>query len=239
MDDPLDGCNDERGLSAYKIYRHLEASLKRLQTDHVELYQMHHIDRAVSWEELWGALESMVNQGKVYYIGSSNFAGWHLVEAQYKARERNFLGLISEQHKYNLFVREPELEVLPAAKHLGIGVLPYNPLAKGLLGGKILEKEKNGQITSETTRIQLGRYREKITAYYKLCNEMGETADNVSLGWLLNNEAVTAPIIGPRTFEQLISANRALEIKFTPELLANIDALFPGPGKPAPEAYSW
>lgn len=108
MFDEQDGPNSGSGLSAYKIRRHFEGSLRRLQTDHIELYQMHHIDRNVSWDELWGAFEILVSQGKADYIGSSNFAGWHIAAAQAKAKERHFLGLVSEQHLYNLLERTPE-----------------------------------------------------------------------------------------------------------------------------------
>ncbi len=237
MEDENDGPNAGSGLSSYKIRKHLEGSLKRLQTDHVELYQMHHIERNATWEELWGVFETMVNQGKTYYIGSSNFAGWHLVQAQEAAAKRNFLGLISEQHKYNLLCRLPELEVLPAAQGLGLGVLPWSPLGGGMLSGNILqsaEGSRNAKRDSLSTE-ELSQ----LTAYSKLCAEMDESESVVALAWLLANPAVTAPIIGPRTLKQFEGSLRAVEIELSNEVLKKLDTIFPGPGGKAPEAYAW
>lgn len=236
MEDPYDGPNEGRGLSAYKIRRHLEGSLRRLQTDHVELYQMHHIDRNCTWEELWGAFEVAVNQGKVGYIGSSNFAGWHLAVAQAAAKERHFLGLVSEQHKYNLMTREPELEVLPAAESLGIGVIPWSPLEGGLLGRNALTKTGQRSARAEDA---VNRNRAKLESFASLCKELGEPQDVVALAWLLHQSAVTAPIIGPRTVEQLEDSLRVVEVKLSDDVLQQLHEIFPGPGKPAPEAYSW
>ncbi|ANS76866.1 oxidoreductase [Paenibacillus yonginensis] len=237
MNDANDGPNDERGLSLYKIRRHLEGSLRRLQTDHIELYQMHHIDRRTSWEELWSGFEAMVNQGKVDYIGSSNFAGWHLAKAQAAAEKRNFLGLVSEQHLYNLVNRNAELEVLPAAQDYGLGVVVWSPLAGGLLGGSALKADK-GKRTSHAQE-QIERHRQQLEQYAKLCDELGESQANVALAWLLSNPAITAPIIGPRTIEQLENTLRAVEIKLDQAVLAELDRIFPGPGGAAPEAYAW
>ena len=141
MRDPLDGPNDEPGLSKYIIRRHAEGSLRRLRTDHIELYQMHHIDHDAVWEEVWEAFEILVHQGKIDYVGSSNFPGWRLAQAQAAATARSFFGLVSEQHRYSLLCRLPELEVLPAARALGIGVLAYSPLGGGLLGGHALKPD--------------------------------------------------------------------------------------------------
>ncbi|MGG1517856.1 aldo/keto reductase [Paenibacillus oryzisoli] len=234
----LYGPNDERGLSTYKIRRHLENSLRRLQTDHVELYQMHHIDRRTTWEEIWGAFEGLVNQGKIDYIGSSNFAGWHLVKAQAAAKERHFLGLVSEQHKYHLLNRLPELEVLPAAQDLGLGVIVWSPLAGGLLGGHALSADK-GTRRSRQSETVVAKHREQLEAFAALCGELGEKPAHVALAWLLANPTVTAPIIGPRTVEQLQDTLRAVEIKLDAATLAELDRIFPGPGGAAPEAYAW
>jgi aryl-alcohol dehydrogenase-like predicted oxidoreductase len=237
LHNPLYGPNDDRGLSTFKIRRHLENSLRRLQTDHVELYQMHHIDRRTTWEELWGALENVVNQGKADYIGSSNFAGWHLVKAQAAAKERHFLGLVSEQHIYNLVNRNAELEVLPAAQDQGLGVVVWSPLAGGLLGGRALTAAKEGRTGKMGERVE--RYRPQLEAFGTLCAELGEKPANVALAWLLANPAVTAPIIGPRTVEQLQDALRAVEIRLEESVLQELDRIFPGPGGAAPEAYAW
>ncbi|CAB3723759.1 1-deoxyxylulose-5-phosphate synthase YajO [Paraburkholderia graminis C4D1M] len=119
----------DRRLSAYHIRRACEDSLRRLQTDHIDLYQMHHIDRRTPWEEVWQAMELLVQQGKVSYIGSSNFAGWDIATAQGAAKARHFMGLISEQSVYNLSARAIELEVIPACRHHGLGSFHGAPLA--------------------------------------------------------------------------------------------------------------
>lgn len=238
MEDANDGPNIGSGLSAYKIRRHLEGSLKRLQTDHIELYQMHHIERNVTWEETWGVFETLIHQGKVDYIGSSNFAGWHLVQAQAAAAKRNFLGLVSEQHMYNLLCRLPELEVLPAAKELGLGVIPWSPLSGGLLSGNI-RSSKKGSRSIGTAATLSPEELTQLDAYSKLCAEIGESESVVALAWLLANPAVTAPIIGPRTLQQFENSLRAVEIGLTEDVLTQLDSIFPGPGGKAPEAYAW
>ncbi|MGF7046704.1 aryl-alcohol dehydrogenase-like predicted oxidoreductase [Paenibacillus sp. DS2015] len=237
MSDPLDGPNDEAGLSAYKIRRHLEGSLRRLQTDHIELYQMHHVDRSVSWDELWGAFELAVNQGKIGYVGSSNFAGWDIAVAQGEAKSRRFLGLVAEQHKYSLTCRLPELEVLPAAQSLGLGIIPWSPLDGGLLGRNALMKLQNTRSGGDNKRIE--QYRTQLEAFAELCNELGEPQDNVALAWLLHNPAVTAPITGPRTLEQLESSLHCLNIHLDESVMKRLDEIFPGPGGAAPKAYAW
>jgi aryl-alcohol dehydrogenase-like predicted oxidoreductase len=237
MHDPMDGPNRAAGLSAYKIRRHLEGSLRRLRTDHIELYQMHHVDRSVSWDELWGVFESLVQQGRVDYIGSSNFAGWDLAVADYEARARHFLGLVSEQHKYNLNVRLPELEVLPAAMSLGIGVIPWSPLDGGLLGRNALNPINVSR--SEENREKIARERDKLLAFERFANDLGMPQDNIALAWLLANPAVTAPIIGPRTVEQLHESLKALDVKLGEAEFKALDEIFPGPGGEAPKAYAW
>lgn len=237
MDDDSTDPNDARGLSAYKIRRHLEGSLRRLQTDHVELYQMHHIDRSVSWDELWEAFSALVYQGKIGYVGSSNFAGWHLMQAQSEAKQRRFLGLVSEQHKYSLLCRLPELEVLPAAKELGIGVIAWSPLDGGLLGGNALNPAASARSSRNPERVE--RHRGQLEAFAAFCRDLGESEANVALAWTLKHPAMTGPIIGPRTLGQLQETLRALEINLEGAAMARLDEIFPGPGKPAPEAYAW
>ncbi|QJC53711.1 aldo/keto reductase [Paenibacillus albicereus] len=235
MHDAHDGPNREAGLSSYKLRRHLEGSLRRLQTDHIELYQMHHVDRSVSWEELWPAFGDMQAQGKIGYVGSSNFAGWDLAVAQGEAKARGVLGLVSEQHKYNLLTRLPELEVLPSAQAHGIGVIPWSPLDGGLLSGNI----RRGDAGQRSGDKRWEKHREQLEAYGRLCDELGETEDLVSLAWLLHQPAVTAPIIGVRTLEQFERSLRAVEIKLDESVLKRIDDIFPGPGGQAPNAYAW
>lgn len=232
-----DGPNDVGGLSAYKVRRHLEGSLRRLQTDHVELYQMHHVDLHTSWEEIWEVFAAFVQQGKVFYVGSSNFAGWHLVKAQSAAKMAGFLGLVSEQHQYNLLCRLPELEVLPAAQDLGIGIIPWSPLAGGLLGGGALTPQRGARTSRQAEKIE--RYRKQLEAYSAVCQELGESESAIALAWLLAQPAVTAPIIGPRTFEQFQQTLRAVEISLDEATLTKLDEIFPGPGGPAPQAYAW
>lgn len=237
MEDPTLGPNAARGLSAYKIRRELEGSLRRLQTDHVELYQMHHIDRNVTWDELWEAFQVLVYQGKIGYVGSSNFAGWHLMQAQAEARQRHFLGLVSEQHKYSLLCRLPELEVLPAAQELGIGVIAWSPLDGGLLGGNALKPGAAARSNRDPQRVE--RHRAQLEAFGALCRDLGESEANVALAWTLKHPAMTAPIIGPRTLEQLQDTLRVAEINLNEATMARLNEIFPGPGKPAPEAYAW
>ena len=230
--------NRKRGLSARKIVRQCEASLRRLQTDWIDLYQMHHIDRACPFDEIWQAMETLVAQGKVVYVGSSNFAGWDIATAQQTARQRHFLGLVSEQSVYSLDNRTVELEVLPACLHYGLGVIPWSPLAGGLLGGA-LGKQAAGRRSGEDFAKRVEAKRTQLESFEALCKKLGEEPANVSLAWLLHNPAVTAPIIGPRTVAQLTGALRATEIKLAPETLARLDEIWPGPGGEAPNAYAW
>jgi aryl-alcohol dehydrogenase-like predicted oxidoreductase len=212
--------------------------LERLQTDHVDLYQMHHVDRDAPWDEVWQAMEQLVREGKVLYVGSSNFAGWHIATAQQEAARRHFLGLVSEQCHYNLMARSTELEVLPACEAYGLGVIPWSPLAGGLLGGA-LRKAEGGRRAGHDARRKIERHRERLERWEKLCADLGGEPANVALAWLLAQPAVTAPIIGPRTMEQLDGAMRAVEIDLDDDTLTELDGIFPGPGGPAPEAYAW
>ena len=232
-----DGPND-RGLSAYHIRQACEDSLRRLQTDHIDLYQMHHVERNTPWEEIWQAMDQLVREGKVLYVGSSNFAAWHIVQANEAAARRNFMGLVSEQSRYNLTVRAIEMEVLPACKAYGVGVIPYSPLAGGLLGGA-LQKATEGRRASDRAQQMVEKYRPQLEAWESLCADMGEKPADVALAWLLHNPVITAPIIGPRTAEQLTGSLRATEIQLSADALAKLDEIWPGPGGPAPEAYAW
>jgi aryl-alcohol dehydrogenase-like predicted oxidoreductase len=225
-------------LSARNIRRACEGSLQRLQTDWIDVYQMHHIDRSTPWDEIWEAFSVLHQQGKVLYFGSSNFAGWHLVQAQAAAESRGMFGLVSEQSLYNLAVRTIELEVLPAAEQLGIGVIPWSPLYGGVLGG-ILQKQNEGRAAGERTQERLATHRAQVEQYEALCAELGHRPADVALAWLLTRPGVTAPIIGPRTVEQLDQNLAALDLELDDDTLAALDAIWPGPGGPAPEAYAW
>jgi len=233
---PMEYGQNDRRLSAYHIRRACEDSLRRLQTDHIDIYQMHHIDRQTPWEEIWQAMELLVQQGKVSYIGSSNFAGWDIATAQGEAKARHFMGLVSEQSLYNLSARTVELEVIPSCRYHGLGFIPWSPIGGGLLGGA-LAKAGDGRRPGFKEKVE--RFRPQLEAYEGLCRELGENPADVASAWLLHNPAVTAPIIGPRTVEQLTGSLRALDIKLTPETLDKLDKIWPGPGGKAPVAYAW
>lgn len=225
-------------LSALHIRHAAEASLKRLKTDYIDLYQFHHIDRNTPWEEIWQACEVLVQQGKVLYVGSSNFGGWHIAQANEAAKARHFMGLVSEQSLYNLLDRMIELEVVPACEFYGVGIIPWSPLKGGILGGA-LQKAAEGRRASEGAQKQIDKFRPQLEKWEAWCAALGEHPADVALAWLLHQPAVTAPIIGPRTMEQLTGSLRALEIKLSDEQRKALDDLFPGPGGPAPEAYAW
>ena len=232
-----EGVNDQK-LSAYHIKKACEDSLKRLQTDHIDLYQMHHIDRNAPWEEVWQAMEQLVREGKVLYVGSSNFAAWNITEAIYTARERNFLGLVSEQSIYSLRNRHIELEVVPACKNFGVGLIPWSPMGGGILCG-VLEKAKEGRRMREPLQKSVEKLRPQLEAYEKLCSEAGIKPADVALAWVLSNPVVTAPIVGPRTINQLEENAKASELTLDEDTLNKLNEIWPGPGNQAPEAYAW
>ncbi|MFD8936317.1 aldo/keto reductase [Streptomyces sp. NPDC059578] len=226
-------------LSAFHIKRACEESLRRLRTDHIDLFQVHHVDRTTPWEETWQALDLLVTQGKVTYVGTSNFAGWHLARAQEHARQCGTPGPVSEQSVYNLLERTVELEVLPACRAYGIGLLPYSPLHGGLLGGPVRRGVAVGRTAEPAAGKRLKRHHERITAYEKWCADLGTPPAQVALAWLLHQPGVTAPILGPRVAGQLEEGLAALKVALSSSQLKELDALFPGPGGPAPEAYAW
>jgi aryl-alcohol dehydrogenase-like predicted oxidoreductase len=222
---------NQRGLSAKHIREACEASLKRLQTDYIDLYQMHHVDRTARWEEIWQAFEVLIQQGKALYVGSSNFAGWHIAQAQESAKARGAVGLVSEQSVYNLTKRQVELEVLPAARAYGMAFLPYSPLGGGLLGGKPTPNDAGRRTYMTATGA--------VEAFQSLCDDLGQPPSSVALAWVARQQGVTAPVIGPRTMAQLEASLAALEIELADETVNKLDVIFPGPGGPAPEAYAW
>ena len=228
------GPNDRR-LSAFHIRRACEASLRRLQTDHIDLYQMHHVDRATPWEEIWQAMEQLVREGKVSYVGSSNFAAWDVALAQSAASARHFLGLVSEQSLYNLAVRTVELELIPALRSLGIGLIPYSPLSAGLLAGA-LQAATEGHAPREL-QPPVDKHRDQLEAYEDLCRELGATPAHVALAWLLRNPVVSTVIVGPETSEEL-RASLAAPVQLDSDTAERLDEIWPGPGE-APQAYAW
>jgi len=226
------------GLSAKNIKLAVEASLKRLQTDYIDLYQFHHVDRSAPWDEIWQAMEQLVREGKILYAGSSNFAGWHIAKANEAAKRRNYLGLVSEQSLYNLTNRAIELELIPVCEDYGLGLIPWSPVGGGLLGG-VLQKIEEGRRAGDNMVNRIEKHRPQIEAYEAFCKELGESPAVVALTWLVHQPAVTAPIIGPRLMEQLTDSYRALELKLDADALAKLDEIWPGPGGVAPEAYAW
>ena len=226
------------GLSALHIRTACEDSLRRLKTDHLDLYQFHHIDRSCPWEEVWQACEVLVKQGKVIYFGSSNFAGWHIAQAQEAAKSRHFLGLVCEQTKYSLLCRTPELEVLPVCAGYGLGFIPYSPIGGGALGGGAT-KGKGVRRQHDWTKGDVKKFKKTLEAYERLCAKWGHAPADVAVAWALANPVVTAPIIGPRTLDQLKGSLRSVKIKLKEAQLKALDGLFPGPGGTAPEAYAW
>ncbi|MBB5119471.1 oxidoreductase [Streptomyces eurocidicus] len=239
--DGADWPNHDR-LSAVNIRRAVDASLKRLQTDHIDLYQFHHVDRTTPWDEIWQAIDVLVQQGKILYAGSSNHAGWHIAQANEAARRRGSYGLVSEQCLYNLAERRAEMEVVPAAEAYGLGVIPWSPLHGGLLGGVIRKEREGGSGRAASGRsadaLANTKVREQVQAYEDLLDKHGLEPGEVALAWLLTRPGVTGPIVGPRTGDQLSSALRAVELKLSEELLTELDGIFPGPG-PSPEAFAW
>ncbi|MEU9855679.1 aldo/keto reductase [Streptomyces sp. NPDC047974] len=227
-------------ISALNIRRAVDASLKRLGTDYIDVYQFHHVDRATPFDEVWQAIDVLIRQGKILYAGSSNFPGYKIAQANEAAARRGMVGLVSEQCLYNLFERRAEMEVIPAAQEYGLGVIPWSPLHGGLLGG-VLKKETEGRRRTEGRAAETladPAQRARFQAYEDLLDKHGLAPGEVGLAWLLTRPGVTGPIVGPRTPEQLAGALRALELDLSEELLAELDAIFPGPG-PSPEAFAW
>jgi aryl-alcohol dehydrogenase-like predicted oxidoreductase len=183
-------------------------------------------------------MERLVAAGKVIYVGSSNFAGWHIAQAQGAAQARNFLGLVSEQSRYSLAVRAIELEVVPACRAYGLGIIPWSPLAGGMLAGT-LDQAREGRRADDEVRDDAKKHLGQLEAYEALCRLLGEQPADVGLAWLLGNPAVTAPIIGPRTMAQLEGSLRAVELELSAETMQKLDEIWPGPGGEAPEAYAW
>ncbi|MET7829338.1 aldo/keto reductase [Streptomyces sp. NPDC005386] len=228
-------------LSALNIRRAVDASLKRLQTDHIDIYQFHHVDRTTPFDEIWQAIDVLVRQGKILYVGSSNFPGYKIAQAnEIAARRGGTIGLVSEQCLYNLAERRAEMEVIPAAQEYGLGVIPWSPLNGGLLGGVIRKQVEGGRRASGRAADALAdtAVRDRIQAYEDLLDKHGLEPGEAALAWLLTRPGVTGPIVGPRTAEQLESALRAVELELSQEVLDGLDEIFPGPG-PSPEAFAW
>ena len=235
--EPMSDDVNDRGLSARHIRRACEASLRRLGVEHIDLYQMHHIDRAAPMEEVWDAMDRLYTQGKVTYLGSSNFPGWAIARANEKALARRQLGLVAEQSLYNLLERRVELEVIPACQAYGLGLIPWSPLAGGLLGGAGANGGEGRRGSAAAQAARQARV-EQFERYEALCAELGEAPGAVALAWLLHQPAVAATIIGPASVAQLESVLHVPGIVLDDATLARIDGIFPPCGA-APEAYAW
>ena len=235
---PMETGPNDRGLSAYHIRRAVQASLERLQTDHIDLYQMHHVDRNTPWEEIWQGMEQLIHEGKITYVGSSNFAGWDIATAQQIANHRQTLGLASEQSLYNLTNRAIEAELIPALRYYQIGLLVWSPIGMGVLGGTF-DRSTSGRRSMDFIQERIQVHEKQLEAFYQLCDELGEEPAVIALAWLLHQPIVTEPVIGPRTVEQLEMSLKALEVKLSEATLKRLDEIFPGPGAEAPVNYAW
>lgn len=235
---PMETGPNDRGLSAYHIRRAVQASLERLQTDHIDLYQMHHVDRNTPWEEIWQGMEQLIREGKITYVGSSNFAGWDIATAQQIANHRQTLGLASEQSLYNLTNRAIEAELIPALRYYQIGLLVWSPIGMGVLGGTF-DRSTSGRRSMDFIQERIQVHEKQLEAFYQLSDELGEEPAVIALAWLLHQPIVTAPVIGPRTVEQLEMSLKALEVKLSEATLKRLDEIFPGPGAEAPVNYAW
>ena len=234
--EPMSDEVNDRGLSARHIQMACDASLKRLNVDHIDLYQMHHIDRAAPSEEIWQAMGRLIGQGKIIYVGSSNFPGWKIAQMSERATVNRQLGLVSEQSLYNLVERRAELEVIPACREYGVGVLAWGPLAGGLLAGG--DQEQAVRRHSDSHKDAAAARATQLARFGGLCRELDETPAAVALAWLLHQDTIASTIIGPGTRAQLAAILHAPEIGLADDVLAKIDAIFPACG-PAPEAYAW
>ena len=238
--EPMSGRVNDRGLSARHIQMACDASLKRLGVDHIDLYQMHHIDRSAPIEEIWQAMERLVTQGKITYVGSSNFPGWAIARANEKANARHQLGLVSEQSLFNLIERRVELEVMPACREYGLGLIPWSPLAGGLLANSDEKHEAKGVGRRNSVDMikAMTQRSEQLRQYRVLCQKLGESPSAIALSWLLHQPCVSATIVGPANVDQLKSVLHVPQIRLDLATLKQLDEIFPPCGE-APEAYAW
>lgn len=233
---PMSDDVNDRGLSARHIRMACDASLKRLNVDHIDLYQMHHIDRTAPVDEIWQAMDQLISQGKITYVGSSNFPGWKIAQMNEKAQVRHSLGLVAEQSLYNLIERRAELEVIPACKEYGLGVITWSPLSGGLLA--LNDDDGTGRRQSKSIKSAAELRSDQLSRYGDLCSSIGETPTAVALAWLLQQGGVASNIIGPGSRAQLASVLHVPTMRLSQETLATIDEIFP-PSGTAPEAYAW
>ncbi|AUS81209.1 aldo/keto reductase [Actinoalloteichus sp. AHMU CJ021] len=225
---PMSDWPNDQGLSARHIIASCDASLRRLRTDWIDLFQMHGVDPTAGWDEVWQAMETLLHQGKIRYVGSSNFPGWNMVSAQEAANRRNFLGIVSEQCIYNLVDRQVEREVIPAARAYGVGVVAWSPLHGGLLGGALRKLGEGTAVKSAQGRavVAMSTYREAVERYEEFCLDRGLDPAETALAWVLSRPAVTSAVIGPRTRAHLDGSLRALGSDLSEDTLREVEALF-------------
>ncbi|GAB3208608.1 aldo/keto reductase [Nocardia tengchongensis] len=225
---PMSDWPNDRGLSARNIISSCEQSLRRLRTDWIDLYQMHHVDPSATWDEVWQAMEVLTSQGKIRYVGSSNFPAWNLAAAQEAAIRRSYLGIVSEQCSYNLVTRHIEAELLPAANAYGVGVVAWSPLHGGLLSGALRKLSQGTAVKSAQGRAMetLPKVRKAVHEFERRCGELGIPPADVALHWVLTRPGVTAAAIGPRTLDHLEDATRALHLDLPADLMREISEIF-------------
>lgn len=223
-----------RGSRRY-IVRAVEDSLRRLGTDWIDLYQFHTPDPATPIEETLRALDDLVRAGKVRYVGHSNRAGWQIAQAEYVARELGVERFVSAQNHYNLLDRRAELEVVPAAAEFGLGVLPYFPLANGLLTGKYSQGDapEGSRLSHVRQHMVADADLEQLAAFGRFARERGITEVQAAIGWLAAQGPVSSVIAGATRAAQVVENAAAADWLATAEDLAELDALFPGPEKVA------
>jgi len=226
---PIDGGNSRR-----HVFDAIEASLRRLQTDYIDLYQLHGFDTATPIDETLGALDDLVHQGKVRYIGCSNFLTYQLVRAIGRSETLALARFDSVQPRYNMLFRQAERELLPFCGEEGVGVIPYNPIAGGLLSGKHRRDDppaEGGRFTlGNAGRMYQGRYwhdREfdTVDQLVAIANEVGVSLVTLSVAWVLANEAITAPIVGASNPDQLVASLDAAEFVLEVDLKSRLDEL--------------
>jgi aryl-alcohol dehydrogenase-like predicted oxidoreductase len=223
-----DGPNDA-GVSRSEIIRECEASLRRLQTDHIDLYQLHAGDGQTPLEETLGALDDLVRAGKVRYVGASNYSGWHLMKALGVAERDRLPRFVSEQIFYSLQARDAEYELVPAALDAGLGILVWSPLAGGLMSGKYRRGQSGPEGSRHLTDWDEPPVRDEDRLYdtvdvlVEVAEQRGASPAQVALAWLLQRPAVTSVIVGARTEEQLTDNLGAADLELTEQEMARLD----------------
>lgn len=216
------------GSSRRHIMQGIEQSLKRLKTDRIDLYFIHHFDPLTPMDETLRALDDLVRQGKVLYLGVSNWAAWQIAKALGISEKNHLARFECIEPMYNLLKRQAEVEILPLARSEKLGVIPYSPLAAGLLSGKYLDASAKGRIVEKqqyTKRYSHLRYYEITEQFTRYAQELGVKPSTLALKWVMANPEITAPIIGARNLKQLEDSLSAIDMQIAPEVLAYVTSL--------------